>query len=729
MKSRDSFFIIMIILFILLLAMVTIFTNSYSKIDKLNRAKYEVLELLLSVSDLQIKAQSLLIRDNLGTLYSEWQESRHSFNTQINKFSQFPVVQSLQKTDVLFLEKKQSFMSLMKSGDENALCIKTEMEDLLSRNDFLYFDTLISYREKSGKNVILLIESIQAVELLTSIQKELLADMALMINIQIQTRKQNIQYSGVFASVLLTFAIIIVIFYRNRSMIYKKALVEEYINSMSSILISINEKGSITHWNKAASRITGIKSSEAINKNFWKINPSFEKLEHYQKEIQKKNITKELLRQTLFENENLLYNIYMYPLSCKIAKGLVIRIDDISKMEEKEIQLRQAQKMESIGTLAGGLAHDFNNVLGGIMCIISLLKYKLIKYHEIKEDLLIDHLNTMEEAGIRAKDMIQQLLSLSRKQELNFRQIDLNQSLKNTINLCSNSFDKSIELKVNYHIEPAYISADSTQIEQVLLNLFVNASHAMTIMRKPVEKQGGTLSSEITQLHVDKYFCETHSEAVSGITYWKISIADTGIGMNSTIAAKIFDPFYSTKEKGKGSGLGLAMTYNIVHQHKGFIDLYSEEGLGSIFSVYFPKLEKGSEIENHVAEETIPEGKGLILIIDDEQIIRDSASNILATCGYDIIVSDNGEDGIQLYKDKRNEIVLVLLDMVMPKISGKDTYIELKKIKPDLRVLLSSGFKMDDRVQAVINLGVNGFIQKPYTLKELAVEVNRILKG
>ncbi len=500
------------------------------------------------------------------------------------------------------------------------------------------------------------------------------------------------------------------------------------INSMSSILIATNDLGIITHFNDKATQILGINSNEAINKKITEIIPKFSQYNNYFNEILLNNTSKELLRQTLRMDENKIFNIYMFPLSYKSTKGVVIRIDDITKIEEKENQLRQAQKMESIGILAGGLAHDFNNVLGGIFAILSIIKYKLKKYNEINKEELSDYLETLEEAGKRARDMIQQVLSLSRKQELNFRKIDLNQSLKNTIKLCSNSFDKAVELKVKYNINPAITNADSSQIEQVLLNFFVNASHAMTIMRSKDEKQGGTLNSEISRFQVDKLFCESHPDAVEGVDYWRVSISDTGIGMDSKTAAKMFDPFFSTKQKDKGSGLGLAMAYNIVQQHKGFIDFYSEIGLGTTFNLYLPVLDNKNMVDDQVIDDSVPEGNGLILVVDDEKIMRESAKKILTLCGYDTIAADDGKAGLEIFGKKYKEIKLVILDMVMPKLSGKETYLELKKIYPGVKVLLSSGFKQDERVTTALELGIHGFIQKPYTLRELAIAVDNILR-
>jgi nitrogen-specific signal transduction histidine kinase len=404
----------------------------------------------------------------------------------------------------------------------------------------------------------------------------------------------------------------------------------------------------------------------------------------------------------------------------------VILLNNVTEIEIKERQLRQSQKMETVGNLAGGLAHDFNNVLGGIIGTISLFKYKIAKNKEIT---LVDtekYFNTIEEAANRASDMVQHLLSLTRKQELSFTPIDLNDIIQSIVRICGNTFDKSIEIETEYHKGKAMTKADPTQIEQSLLNLCINASHAMTIMRKDGERYGGTLNISIKKVVVDKYFRRLHEEA-GDPDYWDISVSDTGVGMEQKLVTKIFDPFFTTKSEGTGTGLGLSMVYNIIKQHRGFIDVYAKEGIGATFHIYLPIL-KGELIEEEVQEpEEIPQGEGLVLVVDDEEVMRQTAKSILMECGYRVILAENGEQAVQLFKKHKKEIKAVLLDMVMPKMSGRQTYLELAEIKKKVKVLLVSGFKQDHRVDSILKLGVKGFMQKPYTLATLAKRMHRII--
>ena len=390
-------------------------------------------------------------------------------------------------------------------------------------------------------------------------------------------------------------------------------------------------------------------------------------------------------------------------------------------------QLRQAQKMETVGTLAGGLAHDFNNMLGGIIGTLSLMEFSISNNEIIDNSQLMEYINTMNDCSQRAAALVHQLLALSRKQELTFSDVDLNKTLSNVYKICSSTFDKSVKLVSVYTDTPAFISADPTQIEQTLLNFCVNAEHSMTIMRKSYEQWGGELIVSIKEIIADSFFRKSHPEIREG-KYYILSVKDTGIGMDSNTISKIFNPFFTTKKKGEGSGLGLSMVYNIINQHGGFIDVYSEPGVGSSFNIYLPALEN-SNLDNTVfnRKQSIKTGEGLILIVDDEKIMRETAAQILETCGYRTIEAENGKDGVEAYKAGQEEITAVLLDMVMPEMSGKEAYIKLKEINPEIKVILSSGFQQDKRVQDVLKLGVNLFIQKPYTLKTLSEAINTLV--
>lgn len=407
------------------------------------------------------------------------------------------------------------------------------------------------------------------------------------------------------------------------------------------------------------------------------------------------------------------------------VRGIIRDVTEKLKMEEA---LLQSQKMETIGTLAGGLAHDFNNVLGGITGTLSLIRFEIEQEEKTKINDFLKYFDTLEKSARRAADMVQQVLSLAHKHEVSFVPVDLSQTVKHVKKICDTTFDKSIEIIMNIPEGRLMVHADPTQIEQVLLNLCVNANHAMTIMRNESERMGGKLSISIEKINMDEQFASSHPES-KGVNYWNLSVGDSGVGMNPKTIAKIFVPFFTTKGAGKGTGLGLSMVYNIVHQHAGFIDVYSEIGIGSTFNIYLPVFTDDGEVVICPVDAEIPKGKGLILVVDDDEVMRLTARAILEKCGYDIITATDGEKGVALYKERHNEIAAVITDLVMPKKSGEQVYLEMKAIDDHVKVILASGFRQDDRVEMALSHGINGFIQKPYTLEKLAKVMHNLLQG
>lgn len=405
-------------------------------------------------------------------------------------------------------------------------------------------------------------------------------------------------------------------------------------------------------------------------------------------------------------------------------QGSFAMVTDMSEYEKKDRQLRQAQKMETVGTLAGGLAHDFNNILGGITGSLSLLQLETRKKEGDAEEIE-KYLDVLEESAVRAADIVRRLLALSRKEELAFEPVDLNTTIRNVMKICRNTFEKSTELNPIYYDDPAVVLADPMQLEQILLNLCVNASHAMTIMRKEGQRWGGTLTVFIEKFYANPDFCEIHQGAEEGY-YWKFSVRDEGVGMDSETVSRIFEPFFTTKIKSSGTGLGLSMVYNIIKQHKGLIDVVSKPEKGSSFDVYLPEYRELLEPKKQKTEAEIVKGEGLILVIDDEPIMRKITVKILEKAGYSVIFAKDGEEGVELFRKHRQKLMAVLLDMQMPKKSGRETYLDMREISPDVKVLLASGFQRDERVEAILRLGVHGFIEKPYTFGQLVKAIQTI---
>ncbi len=516
---------------------------------------------------------------------------------------------------------------------------------------------------------------------------------------------------------------------RSRQLRRTRQYLNNIIESMPSMLISIDATGTVTQWNHAAATYTGINAGDAMEKKLWEIVPNFARFEKYLREILSTRVPREFPREKFVNGDNIRYhNVSLYPLVEDGLKGMVLRMDDVTELEKKDQQLRQSQKMETVGTLAGGLAHDFNNVLGGVVGTISLLKYKLNKGKIQVDEEAVEMLDLIEESGQRAGDMVQQLLALARQQEMTFSPVDLNHTVKNVIKICKNTIDKGIELNPLYYTEEALVNADPTQLEQMLLNLCVNSSHAMTFMREEDEPRGGKLTIALERIFADRHFRQSHPEA-KGAHYWVLAVRDTGVGMDSRTQSKAFDPFYTTKEKGKGTGLGLAMVYNIVQQHKGFIDMYSEIGTGTTINVFLPILESGKSTGAKAPREELPRGEGLILVADDEPVMRRLARSILEESGYRVLLAKNGLECVSLYAQHQGEIKMVLLDMAMPVKSGDEAFKEMKAMDGNVKVLLASGFRKDERVDKILAAGAARFIQKPYTLEKLSKTVYEIINS
>jgi PAS domain S-box-containing protein len=504
-----------------------------------------------------------------------------------------------------------------------------------------------------------------------------------------------------------------------------KILLNSIIESMPSLLITLNSDLSIIQLNKSARLYSGLESDKIIHRDLFEV---FPEIAIYRKEVEQVMNKKEefLLSYQKFNHRNEYFNLFFYPLENKEFEGIVLRIDDVTELQKKEAELRQSQKMELIGNLAGGLAHDFNNVLGIIIGNLSLLKLNLDTQNEIDREEVEDSVLRIQQASRRAADLVSQLLSLARKKELDMSLFNVNDLVKKVIHLSKNTIDKSISIDVAYLSQELLLIGDEGQIEQVLLNLIVNASHAMTIMREHAYQNGGFIKINVQEIHSDYAFCKTHIEAEE-VNYVCISVEDNGVGMSTSVISKIFEPFYTTKDKDVGTGLGLSMVYNIIKQHRGFVDVYSEKGIGSKFSIYLPIIQTGIvNKEEKILQ--IEKGEGTVLVIDDDLDLRTVCLKMLKAMNYKSYSASDGISGVELYQHYHTEIDLILLDVVMPKKSGDECVRDLLMINPDAKILVSSGFKKDHRVEQLIKQGALDFIQKPYTIEELSAILKRCLK-
>jgi PAS domain S-box-containing protein len=385
---------------------------------------------------------------------------------------------------------------------------------------------------------------------------------------------------------------------------------------------------------------------------------------------------------------------------------------DITDRKRLEGQLLQAQKMESIGTLAGGIAHDFNNLLGGILGFASLTKSKIPIEHQIYE-----YVDTIEKSATRAAKLTSQLLAFARGGKYEPRPINLNSIINETLEIIGRTFDKSIEIETSFCDAIPTVEADAGQMQQVIMNLCVNAHDAM--------ETGGKLILRTDVETVTHTYFKANMTVQPG-AYVTMTVSDTGIGIEKDEVQRIFEPFYTTKKPGKGTGLGLSMVYGAVKNHGGFVNVYSEPAMGTTFKVYLPASDKP---ELHEPDESgrATGGNELILVADDEEAIRTLAKEILESHGYRVMLAEDGREAVDLFEKHHGELGLVILDMVMPRMGGRETFLKMKELNPQARALLSTGYSQDGKAEEILKSGVRGFIQKPYQVDTLLSKVRSVL--
>jgi PAS domain S-box-containing protein len=383
-----------------------------------------------------------------------------------------------------------------------------------------------------------------------------------------------------------------------------------------------------------------------------------------------------------------------------------------AEREKLQAQLNQAQKMESIGMLAGGIAHDFNNLLHAMGGNLQLLDMKIPEDHPGK-----NRIKTIQKAIDRAAQLVSQMLLFSRKAETSRMDMDLNQEIDDSIKMLKRSIPKMVKIEFFPDIDLQPIKADPIQVEQVLLNLGTNAADAMT--------HGGRLILETRNISLGK---DNYMSLAPG-QYVFMSVTDTGHGMSRETRERVFDPFFTTKEVGKGTGLGLASVYGIVKSHMGHVTCYSEFGKGTTFKIYWPASisDKDPEVMKSNVETALEHKKETILVVDDDDEIRELTADVLKSYDYQVLAANSGEQALEVYAGEKESIDLVLLDLNMPGMGGHQCLVELVKISPGIRVLITSGYSFNGQVKETLEQGAVGFIGKPFQVPELLAKVRQVL--
>lgn len=496
---------------------------------------------------------------------------------------------------------------------------------------------------------------------------------------------------------------------------------EQKIRQQAALLDIANDaifvqdlSGQILFWNEAAERLYGFQKAEAIGKKTKKLwqETNLPLLQKALQTLQQEGYWKGELNQITKSGKEIIVEsrwTLVRDFGNKPQSILIVNTE-ITQKKQLEAQFLRAQRLESIGTLASGIAHDLNNVLAPILMTAQLLET------QIKDERSQRLLPILITNAKRGANLVKQVLSFTRGLEGERTLLQLKHLIGEIQQVIKETFPKSIEVIAQITQNLWTVSGDATQLHQVLMNLCVNARDAMP--------KGGTLTITAANLSIDENYAKMNLDAKVG-PYIVVTVTDTGTGIQAEILDRIFEPFFTTKELGKGTGLGLSTVLGIIKSHGGFINVYTEEGKGSQFKVYLPAQDAKESLEE--PELKLPAGNGeLILVVDDEDAIRDITKTSLEAHNYQAITASDGIEAIALYAEHRDNISLVLTDMVMPSMDGLTTIRTLQKINPDVKIIAVSGLATHDKVNAAYNMGIQAFLPKPYTANQLLEAISTV---
>jgi PAS domain S-box-containing protein len=492
--------------------------------------------------------------------------------------------------------------------------------------------------------------------------------------------------------------------------------------------ISLDRQARIIFANKRFLELTGWQEDEILYHNWFDLFIPKDVREEVRAVFDKVMHAKNAMGYSTNENEILTksgerLNVAWSNVLTKDPNGSVVDVTCLGidltsrKLAEKEreqlqAQLIQAQKMEAIGTLAGGIAHNFNNILMGVQGRTSLMM--------LDKDLSdpdYEHLKGIQASVKNAVELTSELLGFARGGKYEVKPVDLNSLIRHE-NMIFAQTRKEIRIHGKYEKDLWTVEVDQGQMRQVLLNLYVNAWQAMP--------DGGDLETKTENVILDEKQIKPFQIAPG--RYVKISVTDTGVGMNDAARKKVFEPFFTTRDVGQGSGLGLASAYGIIKNHGGIINVYSKKGEGTTFTIYLPALKKRVAQDAQGADrQGIQYGQGTVLLVDDEENILNVERKILEKLGYRVVTAESGLEAVDAYLKQKKNIALVILDMVMPGMGGGETFDRLKAIDRNVKVILSSGYSIDGRATDIMDRGCIGFIQKPFTVEEISWKVRKAL--
>ncbi len=509
----------------------------------------------------------------------------------------------------------------------------------------------------------------------------------------------------------------------------RQELLNNVLESMSDGILVLDKEFRYTYWNDAMERISKTPREKVINSNKlpWEIFPHLKEtgvdtMIHLAMEG-KTGYRKEIPYH-LPDGASRFTNELFLPLKSKSGDiiGVVGVIRDITEEKktktillQKEEQLRQTEKLVAIGQLAGGIAHDFNNQLGSIVGFADLIKERVKG-----DERLTKYANNILITARRSADLTKQMLAFARKGKYKVVPVDIHATIGEVVAILEHSIDKKIKLKQQLQAQPSTTSGDPSQLQSAILNLALNARDAMP--------EGGEITFNTDIQSLDAAFCNTHHNDINPGDYLQISVIDTGEGIPKKIRQYIFEPFFSTKDMAEKTGMGLAAVYGIIKNHKGVIDVTSKVNSGTTMTIYLPLAEKKDLRETESTPHKVSiRDSAHILLVDDEEMLAEMAHDILVSLGYKVTVCRDGKEALEVYTELWQEIDLILLDIVMPEMDGKETYLAMREINPKVKVLVSSGYSLTGRAREILAQGGHGFLQKPYRKVQLAEKVERIL--
>ena len=395
----------------------------------------------------------------------------------------------------------------------------------------------------------------------------------------------------------------------------------------------------------------------------------------------------------------------------------VVLFHDITSYVKMQERLAQSEKLSAIGQLAGGVAHDFNNQLGAMLCYADLIKSTPGCNEEIAE-----YVDNIAICIKRSADLTSQLLTFARKANLKLDPVDIHKIIKETVAILLRTFDKKIVIELDLTAESSVVCGENSQLENAFLNLAINARDVMP--------EGGVLTFKSNVVTFTEETCKLKSFDLIPGKYLEVCVSDTGDGIDPEVMTHMFEPFYTTKQDRGGTGMGLAVVYGTIKGCQGYIDVESSCGKGTTFYLYFNLLENSVCHEENLdlADEAIV-GSGHILVVDDEKMLRDVTADMLVNLGYSVTAKENGADAVEYYKSECSNVDLVILDLIMPLKSGKDAFIEMREINPEIAAIFISGYNFDENILNIVNDTTICYIQKPFGKKELAEKISKVLSA